>query len=237
MDKNQFTKLAKIAATLYVSSFLIINWNEVSWIFNYREVYGLTQDFFNPYPGIDETSMAGYFYPNRSSTVSAATTITPNTETQTQVAVPKTNTTTKQNVLEIPAIGIEAPIVFSRSANKTEITNDLNKGVVFYPGSVYPGQQGQIVILGHSAPAGWPKTKYEWVFSDLEDLKSGDLIYIDANGKQYTYIVRKTEIIARGADVPAYESVSGNGVLTLISCWPPGRDYQRIAVQAELLTE
>lgn len=235
MDKKQFTKLVKIAATLYVSSFLIINWDEVSWMFNYREVYGLTQDFFNPYPGIDETSMAGYFYPNHSSTVSAATTTTPNIQTQT--ATPKTNPTTKQNMLEIPAIGIEAPIVFSQSANKAAITNDLNKGVVFYPGSVYPGQQGQIVILGHSAPAGWPKTKYEWVFSDLEDLKAGDLVYVDMNGSQYTYIVKKTEIIARGADVPAYESATGNGVLTLISCWPPGRDYQRIAVQAELIME
>jgi LPXTG-site transpeptidase (sortase) family protein len=235
MDKKQFTKLAKIAATLYVSSFLIINWDEVSWMFNYREVYGLTQDFFNPYPGIDETSMAGYFYPNHSSTVSAATTATPNTEAQ--ALTPKTDPTTKQNMLEIPSIGIEAPIVFSQSANKAAITNDLNKGVVFYPGSVYPGQQGQIVILGHSAPAGWPKTKYEWVFSDLEDLKTGDFVYIDANGRQYTYIVKKTEIIARGADVPSYESATGNGVLTLISCWPPGRDYQRIAVQAELVME
>jgi sortase A len=110
---------------------------------------------------------------------------------------------------------------------------DLDKGVIYYPGSVYPGQVGQIIILGHSAPVGWPKIKHDWVFSNLEKLEIGDSIMIDLNNKQYTYIVKKKAIIAAGADVPAYNS--DINVLTLISCWPPGKDYQRIAVQAELL--
>ena len=110
---------------------------------------------------------------------------------------------------------------------------DLNAGVVYYPGSVYPGQIGQIVILGHSAPAGWPKIKHDWVFSDLNNLSAGDIILIDLNNKQYKYIVKQKTIIGKGADIPEYGFTKN--VLTLVSCWPPGKDYQRIAVQAELV--
>ena len=236
MDKKQAKKLFKIAVVIYVASFLIINWSEISWIFNYKEVYNLVEDFFNPYPGIDQTAMSEYFYPNHSAAVNSTTIETTTVANQNEKTA-KTTYTSKQNILEIPAIEIEAPIVFSQSADKTALTKDLDNGVVYYPGSVYPGQTGQIIILGHSAPAGWPKTKYEWVFSDLEDLKEGDKIFINLNSKQYTYIVKKTSIVARGSEVPTYTSTNSSGFLTLISCWPPGKDYQRITVQAELLTE
>jgi len=112
---------------------------------------------------------------------------------------------------------------------------DLDSGVVYYPGSVYPGQTGQIVILGHSAPPGWPKIKHDWVFTDLDKLVPGDTILIDVNNKQYTYTVKKKTIIKRGAEVPSDGLNADNNVLTLISCWPPGKDYQRIAVVSELI--
>jgi LPXTG-site transpeptidase (sortase) family protein len=251
MDKKQATKLAKFAAILYVASFLIINWTDVSWIFNYKEVSNLVEDFFNPYPSIDSSTMNAYFYPNHSQTTKTTnntietvsgtvTTTNPVTtvkEEKPAVTEIKTTYTDKQNTIEIPKINMTAPIVFSQSNNKASITKDLDSGVVYYPGSVYPGQSGQIVILGHSAPAGWPKTKYEWVFSDLNKLEVGDKILIDLNSKQYTYIVKQKNIIARGADLPVYNSATNTGVLTLISCWPPGKDYQRITVQAELSNE
>jgi len=241
LDKKQLKKLAKFAVLLYIASFLIINWSEVSWIFNYTEVSNLVEDFFNPYPSIDASTMNNYFYPNHSSTISSTattastTSATPATTSATQTASTiKTTYTDKQNTIEIPKINITAPIIFSQSTNKASLMEDLNKGVIYYPGSVYPGQTGQIIILGHSAPAGWPKTKYEWVFSDLNSLVAGDTILIDLNNKQYTYIVKQKSIIARGADVPVYNSATNTSVLTLVSCWPPGKDYQRIAVQAEL---
>lgn len=238
MNRDQAKNLLKAAIVIYLASFLIINWNDVSWIFNYKEVSGLVSDFFNPYPSIDASSMNAYFYPNHSqeTTATTATTI----PTATAVAtVPttkevKTNYTDKQNTLEVPALSLSVPIIFSTSSDKNSLMKDLDSGVVYYPGSVYPGQTGQIIILGHSAPAGWPKIKHDWVFTEIDELKVGDKILIDLNNKQYTYVVKKTSIIKRGADVPVDSDLSQNSVLTLISCWPPGKDYQRIAVQAEL---
>jgi len=216
-------KILKLAVLIYLISFLIINWNDVSWIFNYQEVSGLVSDFFNPYPSIDASAMNAYFYPNHSQDIVAIKDV-------------KTNYTDKQNTLEISKISISVPIIFSTSTDKTSLKKDLDLGVVYYPGSVYPGQTGQIIILGHSAPLGWPKIKHDWVFTDLDKLISGDTILIDLNNKQYTYTVKQKTIIQRGAEVPADYSSANSNVLTLISCWPPGKDYQRIAVEAELVS-
>ena len=238
-QQRRTKKILKIAVFFYLASFLIINWNDVSWIFNYKEVSGLISDFFNPYPSIDASAIDAYFYPNHSPAK-----ILPEQNlggqaqnTNQTVANVKTSYTDKQNTLEISKISIFVPIIFSTSVDKSSLAKDLDLGVVYYPGSVYPGQNGQIIILGHSAPSGWPKIKHDWVFTDLDKLVSGDVILIDLNNKQYTYIVKRKIIIKRGADVPSDGLSANNNILTLISCWPPGKDYQRIAVEAELLVE
>ncbi|MFH1610535.1 MAG: sortase [Patescibacteria group bacterium] len=201
---------------IYLVSFIVINWNDVSWIFNYRTVSGIVSDFLNPYPSVNASSI---FYLNNSQN---------NIQNISQpIKEIKTTYTDKQNTLEIPKISISVPMIFSQSTEKKSLIKDLDKGVVYYPGSVLPGQTGQIIILGHSAPPGWPKVKHDWVFSELNDLNIGDSILIDLDNKQYTYIVKQKLIIDKGADVPA-------GELTLVSCWPPGKDYKRIVVQAEL---
>lgn len=231
MDRENAKKLLKVAAVIYVAAFFVINWDTVSWIFNYQEVGGLVSDFFNPYPSIDSSAMDAYFYPNHSQ----AATVVPAGEPQIQTATAaKTNYTDKQNTLEVPKLSLELPIIFATSTDKEALMKNLDAGVVFYPGSVYPGQTGQMIILGHSAPPGWPHIKHDWAFSDLQKLSDGDTILIDLNNKQYTYVVKKTDIIKRGADVPTDTSGANSNVLTLISCWPPGKDYQRIAVSAEL---
>ena len=231
MNRDQAKKLLKIAVVIYVASFLVINWDDVSWVFNYKEVGGLFSDFFNPYPTIDASSMDEYFYPNHSQQPVIA--VTPVAQTIKNL---QTSYTDKQNTLEIPKISISVPIVFATSTDKASLMKDLDLGTVFYPGSVYPGQTGQIIILGHSAPPGWPTIKHDWVFTNLDKLSVGDQVIVDVNNQQYIYIVQQTSIIKRGADVPTSSAIASSNVLTLVSCWPPGKDYQRIAVTTVLKT-
>jgi LPXTG-site transpeptidase (sortase) family protein len=233
MQKEKAKKLLTAAVMIYLVSFVVINWNDVSWIFNYKQVGGMIENFFNPYPSIDASSMDAYFYPNHSqATVQQSSSgAAPATVNQTET---KAVYTEKKNGLEISKINIEVPIVFSSSTDKNALMKDLDSGAVYYPGSAQPGQSGQIIILGHSAPPGWPKIKHDWIFTNLDKLSPGDTIKINLNNKQYTYIVKKTTIIQKGADVPTDNSLANSSVLTLISCWPPGKDYQRIAVQAVL---
>lgn len=231
MNKEKAKKIFKIAFLIYLASFLVINWNDVSWIFNYRTVSVLVSDFFNPYPSIEASHMSGYFHPNVKTNTNTAS-----VENSENLLAENINWvyTNKLNELEIPKLSISAPIVFSTSTNVGQITKDLDSGVVYYPGSAMPGEIGKIVVLGHSAPAGWPKIKYDWVFSDIDKLYPGDAILISLNNKQYTYIVKEKNIIKKGEDIPINNLSGSNSILTLVSCWPPGKDYQRIAVSAEL---
>lgn len=131
----------------------------------------------------------------------------------------------------IPGIQIQAPLVLVSEGE--DFKKALDRGVIFYPDTVLPGQEGETVILGHSAPVGWPKIKYDWVFSDINDLKENDEIYVFFNGCQYLYRVQNTYFLEKGEELPTL-SGGNNYFLTLVSCWPPGQDLHRIAVRAFL---
>lgn len=139
----------------------------------------------------------------------------------------------KTNSILVPKIGIEAPLIFPNESD-TDFTDDLNRGVVHYPGSGLPGKQGETIFLGHSAPLGWPKLPYNWIFSDLKKLEPQDEIYIFFQNCEYKYEVMSKYFVDKGQELPAL-SLESESVLTLISCWPPGRAFQRIVVRAELV--
>ena len=209
--RSQKRKLAEIFLFIFILSLIIINWNTISWAFNYKELGGLVSDFFNPYPDtasalIDLNSTTG--------------------------KITLRDYSGQNYSLQIPSIAVSVPVIIATTTNKSALADDLDKGAVYYPGSVLPGQDGQVVILGHSAPPNWPRVKHDYIFSDIEDLKTGDPIILTFDGSQYMYKVTGKKIIQPGEDVKP-STLSGN-ILTLISCWPPGENYQRIAVTAEL---
>ncbi|MBI3631370.1 MAG: class E sortase [Candidatus Staskawiczbacteria bacterium] len=208
---------------IYLASFTIINWNDISWIFNYREVSGLLYDFFTPYQSISASSVSDIFINNSADYLT--------TTKGKPVEYPYSE---KTNILEIPSIGISVPVVLPKNPSIEALTKDLDKGVVYYPGSVLPGQAGEIVVLGHSAPLNWPKIKHDWVFSDLNNLKYGDQIHLYFDNKEYTYTVKDKKIIAKGQEITPTPLAENSNILVLVSCWPPGKNLQRIAVQTEL---
>lgn len=134
------------------------------------------------------------------------------------------------NKLEIPKINISAPLIFSK--REKDVKKDLNFGVVVYPTSSMPGEGGTVTILGHSAPYGWPKVNYQWIFTDLKNLEKGDEIFLYYNGEKFVYEVKEKIFLTRGATLPPNNE--GVPLLYLISCWPPGKDVKRILVIATL---
>ena len=213
----------KIYMVFLILMFTIANWNSVSWAFSYKEVSGLAHDFFNPYPDSALLVSASDIHLPPRQTINLPSAPAPKAQ------YPYSD---KENSLEIPRIGITSPLIIAQSANNIALEKDLDKGVVYYPGSVLPGEAGQIVVLGHSAPPNWPHIKHDWVFSDINNLNMNDQIILYFNNKQYIYLVKKKNIIQKGQEL-AFDGASHN-MLTIVSCWPPGKDYQRIAVQAEL---
>jgi len=98
-----------------------------------------------------------------------------------------------------------------------------------------PDQKGQAMFLGHSAPSGWPKINYDWVFTKINDLVPGDEIVINYKNGEYRYKVTQKYILKQGDDVPSDPLTNSKYMVVLISCWPPGVNYKRIAIEAELM--
>jgi LPXTG-site transpeptidase (sortase) family protein len=210
-------KTVKFFAFVFIVSFVVWRWDAISWVFDYNGLPGLVYKYTGAFQNTDAA-----YKSDLEIEASAAPQI-------------KYVYTDQKNLLEIPALDVSATIAFPKTPDQSIISAKLDRGnVVFYPGSVMPGDNGPIVILGHSAPLSWPKMKNVGVFTHLSDLKPGDKVYISLDNKKFTYIVQDSKIIEGGQEMdPTLLTNSGNVVL-LVSCWPPGKNLQRIVVQANL---
>jgi LPXTG-site transpeptidase (sortase) family protein len=94
---------------------------------------------------------------------------------------------------------------------------------VHYQTSPAPGQKGNMLIAFHREP--------KWL--DI-NLQAGDMVRIDAlDRKTYMYQVDFVKIVS-STDVSNLKTTPGTD-LTLITCDPPWRDYNRMIVRAHLV--
>ncbi len=141
----------------------------------------------------------------------------------------------EKNRITISAIDVTAPVVETGGTSEEEYREALDRGVTHFPGSPYPGEKGLSVLLGHSAPPGWPKIKHDWVFTEINELEVGDKIEVCYNNRLTTYYVTDDEegkrIYEVGEDVPPLYPGGEKKELVLMSCWPPGSRDSRIGVR------
>jgi len=123
--------------------------------------------------------------------------------------------------IQIPAISIDAPIV------QGDGWEQLKKGVGQHPGTVNPGERGNLVLSAHNDIFGE-------IFRDLDKLNPGDLVIVFTNQHSYTYIVVDTKVVEPTA-VEVLETTN-QATTTLISCYPYLKDNKRIVVIARLQT-
>lgn len=138
--------------------------------------------------------------------------------------------------LVIDSIGVSAPIVFNVPNNNDLIYANLEKGVVHYSTTAKPGTPGTGVVLGHSSAYPWYKGSYGAVFALLSKLNPGERFYVQyEDNRVFVYQMVKSIIFnpfTEDGRLTALESEQGN-YLILISCYPVGTNYKRIAIQAE----
>jgi len=153
------------------------------------------------------------------------------TEPNTKIVLPD------KAILVIDNIGVSAPIVFGVGDDAKNIYNNLEKGVVHYSSMPKPGMDGVSIILGHSSAYPWYKGAYGSVFALLGKLKAGDKIYVEyGDGRTFAFSVKQSIIFSPFKEDTRLAQIekSEKPTLILISCWPIGTNYKRIAVQAEL---
>ena len=141
-----------------------------------------------------------------------------------------------ENKLIIPKLNVEVPIHFGITLD--EVMSAMNSGVAHYRingASAYPGEVGNFVITGHSAGDIYSANQYKFIFSGLERLEAGDLIYVHYNSTRYTYQMVKNEII-EPTEVSKLVVETDKPILTLVTCWPLGTSRYRLLVTAEQIS-
>jgi sortase A len=121
--------------------------------------------------------------------------------------------------IQIPAIGVDAPIV------QGDGWEQLKKGVGQHIGTANPGENGNVVLAAHNDIFGE-------IFRELDKLQPGDVVILYTNQRQYNYIITGTQIVE-----PTRVEVMAptpNPTVTLISCYPYLVNTQRIVVFAAL---
>lgn len=136
-----------------------------------------------------------------------------------------------ENVIIIPKINVNAPLIFIDTTEEKAVLTALQNGVVHYAGTAKPGDNGNAVFFGHSSNDVWEKGNYKFVFVLLEKLSVGDTYEIHYQSRKYVYQVESTAVVA-----PTDLSVLNQTMLpysTLITCTPPGTSWKRFIVKAK----
>ena len=134
--------------------------------------------------------------------------------------------------LIIPKINVQIPVIYATDNSDNTIENDLESGVVHYADTAIPGQNGNLVIFGHSSNNIFNPGKYKFAFVLLSHLGNGDTFYIDKDGKRYTYQIYDRQIVSP-SDVSVLGLTDKPATATLITCDPPGTSTNRLVVSAE----
>ena len=196
--EEEIKKFLGLFVFLSLIFIIIISWGTIKGMFDYKTIYG---DIINSFKKVEEKKEVAIKVPEIG--LSSSPKEFPFTE--------------KPDGIEIPKIEVEAPLIFIESDEEKDYQEALKKGVVHYTGSALPGEEGQIIILGHSAPSFWPKKDYNWIFKKLNELEVGDEVFVNYQNHQYRYLVYGKIFLNPGAEIPEADLTNSDNVLFLIS--------------------
>lgn len=137
--------------------------------------------------------------------------------------------------LIIPKINVDVPAIYGVGNDYNSQMKAMEQGVAHFaiPGAQsHPGEVGNTVLSGHSSNDLFDSGDYKFIFAQLEKLTIGDTIYANYQGKRYTYVVTKTEVV-KPTEVSKLVYPTTKPVLTLITCTPLGTALNRLLVTAE----
>ena len=122
--------------------------------------------------------------------------------------------------VEIPKIGADLPIYHGTGADS------LDRGTGHLLGSSLPvgGENTHTIITGHSGMAS------QKMFTDLEQLREGDIFYLHVLDETLAYEVRAIHTVLPH-DTTYLGIESGEDLCTLVTCTPTGVNTHRLLVR------
>jgi sortase A len=136
----------------------------------------------------------------------------------------------------IPKINVEVPVNYDVSSiSESAVQDGLESGVVHYPTSPTPGQNGNVVVVGHSSNNLFNRGKYKFAFVLLNRLQEGDTFMMNYNGQRYIYKIYSKKIV-KPNDVSVLGPTDKPATATLITCDPPGTALNRLIIVGEQIS-
>lgn len=138
--------------------------------------------------------------------------------------------------ISVPKISLESNIVDNVDPSiEGEYKDKLQFGVAHAKGSYLPPESGgPVYLFAHSTDTIFNIARFNAKFYSVRELESGDEIDIFFNNKKYSYRVRSKEII-NPQQIDRIRQTDAD--LILQTCWPPGTDWQRLVVYADLVSD
>lgn len=136
----------------------------------------------------------------------------------------------------IPKINVQIPVVYGMASTaEADVQKALENGVLHYADTPKPGENGNLVIVGHSSNNIFNKGKYKFAFVLLRRLEPGDTFYLQKDGKRYTYQVYQKKVV-KPSDVSVLGPADRPATASLITCDPPGTSINRLVVTGEQIS-
>lgn len=139
----------------------------------------------------------------------------------------------------IPAIALDAPVevadwtVMNQAGVETSTWNVPASAAGWHQNSALPGNGGNVVLSGHHNIGAE-------LFRYLVDLKKGDEILLQADGRAYRYVVTDHFILPERDVSPEQQQQNVQWImpttderLTLVTCWPYTGNSHRLIVVAK----
>ncbi len=132
--------------------------------------------------------------------------------------------------LSIPRLNISAAKVLLSG-------EDLSKSLIHFLPVSMPGENGNVVIFGHSTlPQLYNTTDYKTIFTYLPSLDKGDRVITKVRNVPYEYEIYDMFVV-KPDQVSVLDQQYDSSYLTLITCVPPGTYWNRLVVKAKLVKQ
>ncbi|PIR83499.1 hypothetical protein COU19_00145 [Candidatus Kaiserbacteria bacterium CG10_big_fil_rev_8_21_14_0_10_56_12] len=135
--------------------------------------------------------------------------------------------------IEIQSLGLHATVSNPTTTNVAALDDLLLHGAVRYPTSAKLGENGNVVIFGHSSYLPVVINQAFKTFDGIQKLKQGDLVTVYSADTAYVYSVRT--VTKESANDAVIELAVTGKVLTLATCNSFGEKSDRFVVTADFV--
>ncbi len=133
----------------------------------------------------------------------------------------------------VEKIGVDASIANPQSTDLQVLDNALKSGAARYPTSAVLGEEGTVVLFGHSTYLPIVHNQTYKTFTGVQTLKKGEFISVYSATREYRYAV--TSVRVANAEEDVVELAQHGKHLVVVTCDSFSKKTSRFIVSAELV--